>query len=134
MNAEQRKRLYQFFRKAAILFLIGLAYYLFVKLTGWGIPCPIRMITGTVCPGCGISRMCMALLELDFVNALRYNALVLFLLPFGAVFGLRRLIIYVRTGNTEPDKVETVFLLITAVFVFLFWILRNLPNSPFPEI
>ena len=92
------------------------------------------MITGKLCPGCGISRMCMALLELDFAKAFHYNALVLVLLPFGTIFGLRHLIQYVRTGQSDPDKVETVFLLIAAVLVFSFWIVRNLPGGPFPQL
>ena len=78
--------------------------------------------------------MCMALLELDFAKAFHYNALVLVLLPFGAIFGLRHLIQYVRTGQSDPDKVETVFLLIAAVLVFSFWIVRNLPGGPFPQL
>lgn len=134
LNIERKQRLFLFVRKAIVLLLIGLSYYLFVKLTGWGIPCPFLLFTGKYCPGCGITRMCMALLELDFAKAFRYNALVLILLPFAAVFGVRRLILYVRTGDTQPDRIEMVFLIITAVLVFGFWILRNLPNGPFPAI
>lgn len=78
--------------------------------------------------------MCVALLELDFAKAFHYNALILVLLPFGAIFGLRHLIQYIRTGKTDPDKAETIFLMTAAVFVFSFWIVRNLPNSPFPQI
>lgn len=78
--------------------------------------------------------MCIALLELDFAKAFQYNALVLVLLPFGAIFGLRHLVQYVRIGKNDPDKVETIFLLIAAVLVLSFWIVRNLPGGPFPTI
>lgn len=134
MNAERKARLLLFARKASTLLLIGLGYYLFVKLTGWGIPCPFLMLTGKYCPGCGITRMCMALLELDFAKAFQYNALILVMLPFAAIFGIRRLILYIRTGETQPDRIEMVFLILAAVLVFLFWIVRNLPNGPIPAI
>jgi uncharacterized membrane protein len=134
LNSEQKSRLSIFTRKAAILLLIGLGYYLFVKLTGWGIPCPFYLLTEKYCPGCGISRMCMALLEMNLQKAFHYNALVLLMLPFAAIFGIRRLVLYIRNGDTQPDRIEQVFLIIAAVLVFAFWILRNLPNSPFPAI
>jgi hypothetical protein len=56
------------------------------------------------------------------------------MLPFAAIFGIRRLVLYIRNGDTQPDRIEQVFLIIAAVLVFAFWILRNLPNSPFPAI
>ena len=127
----QKERMLKSLKKALILVLVGLAYYGFVKLTGWGLPCPFYLLTGWHCPGCGISRMFMALLELDFMGALGYNALVLVLLPFGVVFGLRRWIIYVKTGNTEPDRLETVLLIVATVLTLAFWILRNLPQFSF---
>lgn len=127
----QKERMLKSLKKALILVLVGLAYYGFVKLTGWGLPCPFHLLTGWHCPGCGISRMFMALLELDFMGALGYNALVLVLLPFGVVFGLRRWIIYVKTGNTEPDRLETVLLIVATVLTLAFWILRNLPQFSF---
>ena len=127
----QKERMLKSLKKALILVLVGLAYYGFVKLTGWGLPCPFHLLTGWHCPGCGISRMFMALLELDFMGALGYNALVLVLLPFGVVFGLRRWIIYVKTGNTAPDRLETVLLLVATVLTLAFWILRNLPQFSF---
>jgi hypothetical protein len=127
----QKERMLKSLKKALILVLVGLAYYGFVKLTGWGLPCPFHLLTGWHCPGCGISRMFMALLELDFMGALGYNALVLVLLPFGVVFGLRRWIIYVKTGNTAPDRLETVLLIVATVLTLAFWILRNLPQFSF---
>jgi hypothetical protein len=127
----QKERMLKSLKKALILVLVGLAYYGVVKLTGWGLPCPFHLLTGWHCPGCGISRMFMALLELDFMGALGYNALVLVLLPFGVVFGLRRWIIYVKTGNTAPDRLETVLLIVATVLTLAFWILRNLPQFSF---
>ena len=127
MDSAQKKRLMKLCIKGGIRLLLGTAYYLFIRLTGWGIPCMVNYFTGTYCSGCGITRMCMALVKLDFAAALHYNALVTLFLPFLAVFGLRRMVIYVRTGNSGPDRLESVLLTIAAILVVAFWILRNLP-------
>ena len=126
-----RKRLLKSLKTAGITAAVGLGYYAFVRLTGWGIPCLFYLLTGRFCPGCGVSRMCMALLELDLEGALRSNALVLSLLPVGLVLGLRRWILYIRTGSTEVDRLETVVLIPVGLLTAAFWILRNLPSFSF---
>lgn len=125
---EVKKRLRGSLIKAGLVLLLGIAYVVLNRLTGWGIPCVFYMTNGSLCPGCGISRMFLALLELDFVRALKCNALVMVLLPFGIVFGLRRWILYVRSGNTELDKAETWMVMIAFGLTIAFWILRNLPE------
>lgn len=37
------------------------------------IPCPIRSLTGVICPGCGMSRAWLACLRLDFIGAFSYH-------------------------------------------------------------
>lgn len=111
--------------------MIGVAYFAFVKLTGWGIPCIFHMLTGLYCPGCGISRMFFALARLDLQGAFAYNALVMVLLPFAVVFGLRRWWIYVKSGNMGMDKLEK-FLVIPALLLTLaFGIMRNMDAFSF---
>lgn len=54
--------------------------------------CPIRLLTGISCPGCGMTRALFALLRLDFSLAFDMHPLV-FLLPFAVVvYFARRLI------------------------------------------
>jgi hypothetical protein len=125
---EVKQRLRGSLIKFGLVLLLGVAYVIIHRLTGWGIPCVFYLANGKLCPGCGISRMFLALLELDFVRALQCNALVMLLLPFGLVFGLRRWIIYVRTGNTDMDKAETCLVMIAFALTVAFWILRNLPE------
>ncbi len=42
---------------------------------GFVLGCPIKRIFGFPCPGCGMTRGCMALLRLDFAEALRWHPL-----------------------------------------------------------
>ena len=62
----------------AVVLLIGCAYLVLYQITGIGIPCPFRWVTHLNCPGCGITRAALKILQLDFVGAVKQNA---FLVP-----------------------------------------------------
>lgn len=66
---------------------LGVAYFIFVRLTGIGIPCLIRLMSGNriYCPGCGISRMFLSLSESDFSGAFHCNQAIFLMLPLWSV-------------------------------------------------
>ena len=129
MNKQEntsQKRLKKLITKCAIAIAIGILYYLLVKLLNFGIPCIFYLASGKYCPGCGISRMFMALIEGDPVAAFGHNALIFSLLPFGVVYGIKYAIKYVKHGSTEITSiVDKIFLIILFVLTVIFWILRN---------
>jgi len=125
LNGSQKERLYSLIKKTVIFLAVGLAYFLFVQLTGIGIPCMIKLVSGKYCPGCGVSRMLISILKLDFAAAAKYNYLLFCLLPLAIVWGIRRAYLYVKYGNTPLSKTETVILYIVLVLTIAFWILRN---------
>lgn len=127
MNYEQKKRLHKLLKTCGLWLAAGVLYYLFVRLTGWGIPCLITKVTGGLCPGCGITRMVFALVQGNIPLAARNNLLVLCLLPFAALFCLRRGILFVKNGNTQTNLVETICLVLALLLTIAFWILRNQP-------
>lgn len=131
MNAQQKQRAKQRIKTCLLWLTAGLVYYAFVRLTGWGLPCLLTKITGGLCPGCGITRMFMALFEGNLPLAARNNLLVLCLLPVGAVYGAWRSIRYIKTGDTRSTTVELIFLLIVFAATVAFWILRNQPQFSF---
>lgn len=112
-----------------IIFLILLISYLYLgnKLNVY-INCPIKEITGLYCPGCGITRMLQAILQLNFYQAFRYNPLLFISLPFFIFFTIEGIItkkdpLY----NKIPNKI-----LITIIKIFIIYgILRNLPLFDF---
>ena len=63
-----------------MLFLLFLFYYFLNQKLNIGIPCIFHELTGLYCPGCGITRMFFAIIELKFYDAFRYNPLVFILL------------------------------------------------------
>lgn len=131
MNKEQRKRLEQLAKIVAVVLLLGIAYFIFIKLTGWALPCPIRLITGKYCPGCGISRMMLAFFRLDFEEAFRANRLLFFLLPLTLVYGLVKGIHYIRTGEEKQTLPERVAVILVCVATVVFWVMRNMEQFAF---
>lgn len=131
LNTEQTARLKSVLKSTSIVLAIGLAYFIFVKITHLGIPCVFNLITGLHCPGCGISRMFLSLASLDFKTAFSYNAFVTVCGPIAAIFVLRHYIIYILKGNQKSDKLETVLLVIALGLAIAFGILRNIPAFSF---
>ena len=77
------KNIIRFNYKLILLFSLMAVFYL-------SFGCPIRLLTGISCPGCGMSRAVTALLKLDFALAFEMHPLV-FILPVAvAVYFLRR--------------------------------------------
>jgi Protein of unknown function (DUF2752) len=93
--------------------------------------CPIYEYLHLQCPGCGATRALAALLRGHFGEAMRLNALVMFLLPVAATYGalwyysfLQRKVI--RWPQLPQAVLYGVFGIATA-----FTILRNLPLQLF---
>ena len=112
-------------RKYAIVLVCGLAYALFVYVTGWGIPCPIHTITGLQCPACGVSRMLMAILRLDFASAYRYNPFLFVTSPVLLFCIVYPDIVYIKTGGVDIGKAQIV-LWLEVVAALIFGVVRNL--------
>lgn len=56
------------------------------SVTGWGLPCPFRALTGWLCPFCGGTHLAASLLHGDIVGAWAANPLVLVV---GVLAGIR---------------------------------------------
>ena len=134
MSIEQKNRLRLLLKKNLMILAVGFGYLIFVMVTKWGIKCPFFLITGKYCPGCGISRMFVALARLDFLTAARYNLLVLCLLPFGLWIWLRHSIAYVKTGTGGSSTAENIFYIIALVLAIAFSIVRNAGWIPFLQM
>jgi len=78
-------------------------------------------LTGWYCPGCGITRALLSLIELQFYQAFRYNMLAVILLPFGIVYFIYLFIL------KRNKKIPNIILYFILIIVILFGILRNIP-------
>ena len=120
------KRLNKCILISAVTLCVGCAYALFCRLTGLGIPCLFHLATGLNCPGCGVSRMLLSLLRLDFAAAFHYNAVLFCLLP--VLLGLFGLWIYqyVRWGGDRSGRVSRALTWALVVILLLWGVVRNL--------
>lgn len=110
----------------AVLLAAGFSYALWVRFTGLAIPCPFRAVTGLLCPGCGVTRLCLALLQGDWAAAWQANPVLLLLIPVLLVLLLRAALRYVREGSTIGSKWERA-LIWSMVGILVAWgVARNL--------
>lgn len=108
-----------------IILLISLiAYLLLGNYFHIYIHCPIKAITGLYCPGCGITRMLLSIIQLDFYQAFRYNPLLFITLPIFIIFFLNALI-----TKREPlyNKISNKVWTIIIIIFIAYGILRNIP-------
>ena len=125
-TVDRKKRFLRLFSGIIIVIAAGLCYAAFVSMTGLGLPCVFRLITGLECPGCGVSRMCLSLMRLDFAGAWHANPAIMSLLPAGGIIAVRMGIRYVKTGSSQPDKWETAALIVMTAVLVVFGVVRNI--------
>ena len=68
------------------LILIIIWVFFFLLVLNQEIKCLWNEMTGLYCPGCGITRMLIAMIQLDFYQAFRYNPFLFLLIIFGIVY------------------------------------------------
>lgn len=120
-----RRRLFRVLRGLGIVLLLGLGYALWGSVTGLWLPCPFHALTGLECPGCGVTRMCLALLRLDFAGAWRANPGLLLLAPLILALAGWQAMDYVRTGDRRPGRGQRLLGWTLVVLVVGYGILRN---------
>lgn len=112
--------------KLILLLISFLIIFLFLnKVFNFTIPCLFHEITNLYCPGCGITRMFLALFKLDFYQAFRYNPLVFILLILSIVYFLVKKI--GKLNFKLPNYIYYYLLFI----VIIYGILRNIPLFSF---
>ena len=127
LTVEEKKRLKKLLIVISVLLTLSITYYVFVKLTGGGIPCIFYSLTNKYCPGCGITRMFVALFSGDIAAAFGYNALMFILFPLALGYGGYLSVLYVKRGSAWSNSlIETVILALVALAALTFGILRNI--------
>jgi len=122
-----RQRLCRLSTALVVVGALGLGYALWVQLTHLSVPCPFHAVTGLLCPGCGVTRLCLALLRLDAAAAWQANPVLLALLPLlGGMLGYRA-VVYVCRGHVPTARWETLVWSGMAVVLLIWGIVRNIP-------
>ncbi len=121
-----RQRLKRLSVKAAILFLAGLFYLIIIKTFGRGLPCLFNKLTGLYCPGCGITRIILSSVKLNFVAAFNANPVLFCFLPFLAAVLIYRAVRYIRYGTAPFTLWQKLIVYIGIVLLLLFCVYRNI--------
>ena len=111
-------------KKFIILIILLILYLLISSYFHFYIPCPFKEITGFYCPGCGITRMLLSILKLDFYGAFRYNPL----LPIGLYIYIDYLI---RKEKSLYKKIPEKMWYVVIIIFIIYGILRNIPAFDF---
>ena len=105
---------------------ITVPYLIWLMLTGIGIPCFYRETIGLQCPGCGISRMFVNMVKLNFVEAFYCNPLMFVLFIVWNIIGA--FCIWERFKLFKKAKTYYILLVITMLAVVAYGFLRNIIN------
>ena len=122
---DQKKRLKATLIKYGVIFGIALAYLIFVLCTGLGIPCIFHAITKLECPGCGVTRMLISIVKLDFVSAFWYNPFLFVTGPFLIAYLIACEVKFIKHGNRNMGKWQ-IFMYVELVLALLYGVLRNI--------
>ena len=72
----------------AVTAILATVYYFVNPMEAeWMPKCPVHILTGLDCPGCGSQRAVYALLHGDIPTAVASNAILLFMIPFILALG-----------------------------------------------
>ncbi len=110
-----------------LIFLIGIYTFFSPENNAWFPKCIFYQITGLQCPSCGVQRALHSFLTGEFVDAFRYNPLLVVTIPF--LLGVA----YAKYFNGRVAKFLQKYLLhrYSAYFYLIvynvWWILRNTP-------
>lgn len=125
MEESRKKLVRQFFLMNIGLVATGAAFLLitFLKLPIFN--CVSYKFFHLYCPLCGGTRAIFALLELDFICALRYNSFI-FYLAFAVIAYDVKVGIWAFKGRNDAFVLPKWLIWLTAVLFVLFLIGRNL--------
>lgn len=108
---------------------VFLIYYILNKKFGFSIPCIFYKITGLYCPGCGITRLLFALVNLEFYESFKYNPWIFILIVLGLFYLICKLFIFLKFKKIIkiPNYVYITLIIISIIF----GIFRNIPGFEF---
>lgn len=109
-------------KKEKIISILVLLLCLIIPLSGL-YECPIYKFFGLYCPGCGLTRMLLSMIKLDFYQAFRYNPLM-FILFF--VLFVYLIICLIKKKN--PLKINNKVAYVLLFIIIAYGIIRNIPT------
>lgn len=104
-------------------FLIGLIYAVLVMFVGLEIRCFYYETLGLKCPGCGLTRMFVSMIKLDFASAFNYNPVMFVMFFVWNLIGV--LCFWNKFKFISNPKVLYGLLWVSIIIVLIYAVLRN---------
>ena len=119
-------------KQTILIVILLLAYFVIARYFHIYIPCFIHEIFGIYCPGCGVTRMILSIINFDFYKAYLYNKLLFIIFPFGLFLFLEY--IYSSLKNKSPlyKKINNKVWYLLIIILVIYGILRNIYPSLAP--
>lgn len=124
IRSKKRGFLFHLMGRITPFFILGVVYFIWLKMTEIYIPCLFRQITCCKCPGCGITAMCVNIGTFNFFDAFCANPFIFITLPF-IVFE----IVYCEFLSFRKRKMpmwNNLLLVLYCVGLIAFGIIRNI--------
>ena len=101
-------------------------YSIFNPAECWWMPkCPVHLLTGHQCPGCGTQRALFLLLHGDFAQAFKANALLFLLAPYLLTAGIAELY-RSRLPRLFKALMHPFSVLMILILIVIWTIMRNI--------
>jgi hypothetical protein len=122
---EKKKRIKTLFFVMAILMAIAIGYYvLYLKFPEFVVKCFFKETTGFMCPGCGVTRMLVNFMELNFIKGIKYNMFLGITLPFVIYIIVYSGYLYVV--EKKDNKVFNVSCYVYVALLVVWGVIRNI--------
>lgn len=95
----------------------------------WMPKCPVKLITGLQCPGCGMQRFLHAMLQGHVREAFSYNYFLIPVLPYLSLFLVRELMPRGKSRDKLTNAIEHKAVVALYIAAYVIWfIARNIWN------
>lgn len=113
-------------KKYWIFVVIFLAYHRFAIYI-FGAYCPVVLLTGYPCPGCGMTRAAMEFIKGEWLVAYNLNLMVYLWVAFGIYFFVVR---YVFNKEKKLTNILLIVLLVLQVLWYIYRMFTEFPGEP----
>lgn len=127
----RKERLKKIIKRDIVVLIIGFLYLIFIKVTNISLSCPFYRTFHLKCPGCGLTRMCLSISNLNFKMAAEENILMFVLLPIFLFLLSIKDFKYINNDDKnffKNQNLENIICIFLLIVVLLFTFLRNIYN------
>lgn len=103
------------------------AYFVFLKIFFHSL-CPVVLVTGFPCPGCGLTRAGFRILHLDFYGAFKIHPFVYGVIVLAVIFAVERYVI--QTKKMTVTIWFGCFMIAGMVAFYIYRMVFYFPNVP----